>query len=87
LIGREIAYQIASEGGMNKTLMEAKKAIWPSFPLQCGAFALHDLGHAFKEVENMLSLQLPKFPERQYDPFGTIKDFTSMVKIKVFSKE
>lgn len=35
----------------------------------------------------MLSLQLPKFPGRQYDPFDTIKDFTTMVKIKVFSNE
>lgn len=33
----------------------------------------------------MLSLQLPKFLGRQYDPFGTTKDFTTMVKVKVFS--
>ena len=41
----------------------------------------------FKEVENMLSLQLPKFLGRQYDLFGTVKDFTTLVKIKVFSNE
>jgi len=82
---REIAYQTASEGGMSKTLKEEKNAIWPTFTLPCGAFVLHDIGHAFKEVENMLSLQLPKFPGRQYDSFGTVKDFTTMVKIKVFS--
>jgi len=84
---RGITYQTASEGGMSKTLKEEKKAIWPTFPLQCGAFALHDLGHVFKEVEIMLSLQLPKFPRRQYDPFDTVKDFTTMVKIKVFTNE
>ena len=52
----KIAYQRASEGGMSKTLKEEKKAIWPTLPLQCGAFTLHDLWHAFKEAENMLSL-------------------------------
>lgn len=35
----------------------------------------------------MLSLQLPKFPGRQYEPFGTAKDFTTMVKVKIFSHE
>jgi len=64
-----------------------KKAIWLTFPLKCGAFALHNLGHAFKEAEIMLSLQLPKFPGRKYDPFGTVKGFTTLVKIKVFSNE
>jgi len=48
---------------------------------------LHDLGHAFKEAEITLSMKLPKFPGRQYDPFSTVKDFTTMVKIKVFSNE
>ena len=52
-MAREIAYQTASEGGMRKGLMEAKKPIWPTFLLQCGAFALHDLGDSFKEVEIM----------------------------------
>lgn len=84
-MAREIAYQTSSEGGMSKTLKEAKKAIWPTFPLQCGAFSLHNLGHAFKEAEIMVSIQLPKFPRRQYDPFDIVKEFTTMVKIKVFS--
>lgn len=35
----------------------------------------------------MLSLQLPKFPRQQYDLFGTVKNFTTMVKIKVFTNE
>jgi len=52
---------------MRKTLKEGKKAIWPTFPLQCGEFALHILGHAFTEAYIMLSLQLPKFPRRKYD--------------------
>lgn len=48
LMAREIAYQTASEGGLSKGLKEAKKAIWPTFPLQCGALSLHAMGHAFK---------------------------------------
>ena len=35
----------------------------------------------------MLSLQLHKFPGCQYDTFGTVKNFTTLVKIKVFSNE
>ena len=48
---------------------------------------MHDLGHAFKEVDNILCLQLPKLPRRQYDPFGVVSNFTTMVKIKVFFNE
>ena len=64
LMAREIAYQTASEGGLSKGLKEEEKAMWPTFPLQCGAFSLHNLGHAFKEAEIMKSLKLPKFPGR-----------------------
>lgn len=64
-----------------------QEAIWPLFPVTCIAFALHDLGHAFKEVNNILALQLPKFPRRQYDPFGIVKYFNTMVKIRVFTHE
>lgn len=35
----------------------------------------------------MLCLQLFKFLGRQFDPFDVIKNFTTFVKIKVFSKE
>lgn len=87
LMAREIAYQICSEGGMSKILKDSKKGIWPQFPVTCGVFTLHDLGHAFREVDNALSLQFPKFPGRQYDPFGIVKDFTTMVKIRVFTHE
>jgi len=72
---------------MSKVLKDSKKTIWPQFPIVCGAFALYDLGLAFKEVDNMLCLQLPKFSGRQYDPFGVVSNFTIMVKIKVFSNE
>ena len=35
----------------------------------------------------MKSLKLASFPGRQYDPNGTIKDFTTMVKVKLFTHE
>ena len=72
---------------MRRELKDKKKAIWPQFLVTCGAFALFDLGHTFKEVDNMISLQLPKFRWRQYDPLDIIKNFTTMAKIKVFTKE
>ena len=87
LLAREISYQTYGEGGMTKYLKHKKKAIWPQFPVACGAFSLFDLGHAFREVDNMLSLRLFKLPGRQSDPFDVIKNFTTAVKIKVFIKE
>ena len=48
---------------------------------------MHDLGHAFKEVNNVLSLQLPNFLGRNYDPFGIVSDFNTMAKIIVFTHE
>lgn len=72
---------------MSKILKDSKKGVLPQFPMTCGVFTLHDLGHSFREVDNALSLQFPKFPGRQYDPFGIVKDFTTMVKIRVFTHE
>ena len=87
LLAREIAYQTCGKGGMSKDLKDKKKAIWPQFPVACGAFSLFHLGHAFKEVDNMLCLRFFKFPGRQFDPYDIIKNFTTAVKIKVLSKE
>lgn len=58
LMARVIAYQTIGEGGLRKGLKEQKKAIWPTFPLQCGAFSLHDYGNALKEGEIIKSLKL-----------------------------
>jgi len=84
LLAREIAYQTYSEGSLTKDLKDKKKAIWPQFPVACGAFSLFDVGHAFTEVENVTCLQLFKFPARPFDPNNVAKDFTTNVKIKVF---
>jgi len=86
-MAREITYQTCSKGGIRKILKDSKKGIWPQFPVTCGVFALHDLGHAFREVDNILSLQLPKFLGRRYDPLGIVKDFTTMFKIRIFTRE
>ena len=72
---------------MTKDLKDKKKAIWPQFPVACGAFSLFDVGHAFKEVNNITCLRLFKFPRRPFDPYDIAKNFTTAVKIKVFSKE
>ena len=56
LLAREIAYQTCGEGGTSKELKDKKKSIWPQFPVAYRAFSLFDVGHAFKEVNNMLCL-------------------------------
>ena len=40
LLAREIAYQTCGEGGLTKELKDKKKAIWPQFPIACGAFTI-----------------------------------------------
>jgi len=87
LLAREIAYKTYGEGGMSKELKDKKKAIWPHFPVACGAFSLFHVGHAFKEVNNMLCLRLFKFLGRPFDPSDIVNNFTTAIKIKVFYKE
>lgn len=60
ILAREIAYQIVGQGGLTKSLREQKKAIWLAFLLKCGAFTLHDYGHAVKEVEIITPLNWPQ---------------------------
>lgn len=72
---------------MSKDLKDKKKAIWLQLPVACGAFSLFDLGHAFKEVNNILCSRLFKFSGRPFYPSDIVKNFTTTVNIKVFSKE
>jgi len=67
LLAREIAYQITSEG-VAQTLKNKKKQVWPSFPLRCGVFALHDYKHAEKEAGKIIALGLATLPNRRFDP-------------------
>ena len=87
LLAPDISYQTCGEGGLTKDLKDKKKAIWPQFPVACGAFSLFDVGHAFIEVKNIMCLQLFKFSGRPFDPHDVANNFTTAVKIKVFSRE
>ena len=44
-LAKEIAYHLVN--GIMKQLKDAKKAIWPNFPVQCGTFALSNIGHNY----------------------------------------
>lgn len=87
LMAREIAYQTCGEGGLTKDLKDKKKAIWPQFPIACGAFSLFDVCHAFSKVKNITCLQIFKFLGRPFDPHDIAKNFSTAVKINVFSGE
>jgi len=67
LLAREIAYQITAES-TTQTLKKEKKRGWPSFPLRCGVYTLHDLKHAEKEATKIKSLTLATIPNRPFDP-------------------
>jgi len=59
---------------MSKELKDKKKAIWPQFLVAYMALSLFDVGHAFKEVKNMLFLRLFKFPGRPFNPSDIVKN-------------
>lgn len=86
-MAREIAYQTVGEGRLNRGLKEQKKAIWLTFPLQCGGIALHDFGHACKEANIIKSMKLATFLRRKYDPNDNVRNFTIMVKVMQFTHE
>ena len=86
LLAREISYQLVVNG-ISKQLKDAKKAIWPNFPLQCGTFALFDIGHAYKEVSNVNLLNLAIIRKWQYHPNDVINNFITKLKMKPFVKE
>ena len=67
LLAREIAYQLSAES-TTSTLRNKQKRGWPTFPLRCGVFTLHDLKHAEKEATKIQALHLPILPNRAYDP-------------------
>ena len=87
ILAREIAYQTCGQGGLTKDLKDKKKAVWPQFPVACGTFSLFDIGHAFKEVSNITCLQLFKFVKRLFDPNEVAKNFTTAIKVRIFSGE
>lgn len=86
LLARELAYQIIV-AGMLKTLRDSKKHMWPTFPLRCGPFTLHDYKRAKKEVEKIKLLHLATIPKRQYDPKKVAYNVTSQAKIARFEHE
>ena len=53
---------------VTQTLKKEKNKGWPSFPLRCGVYTLHDLKHAEKEATKIQSLTLATIPNRLYDP-------------------
>ena len=82
LLARELAYQITLEG-TSRNLKESKKHMWPSFPLRCGAFTLHDFKHVEKEVEKIKMLNLAIILKRQYDPKLVAYNITSSQNFQV----
>ena len=87
LVAREITYQTCGQGGMTKDLKDKKKGIWPQFPIKCGTFSLFDIGHAFREIENVTCLRLFKFSRRLFDQNDIVKNFTNAIKVREFVAE
>lgn len=72
---------------MSRTLEESKKQMWPSFPLHCGTYSLHDFKNTEKETEKIKIMKLAVIPKRQYDPRAVAYNFTTQVKLAKFEHE
>lgn len=79
----ELAYQI-TVARMSKTLTDFKKHMWPTFPLWCGTFTLHDYKHAEKEAKKIQISNLVTIPRRQYDPKKASYNVTSQANLTRF---
>lgn len=86
LLARELAYQVTVEG-MSKTLRDSKKHMWPTFPLWCGIFTLHNYKHAEKEANKIQMLNLATIPNRKFDPRKVAYNVTSQAKLTKFDHE
>ena len=85
LLTTKISYQLVVNG-ISKQLKDAKKVVWPNFPLQHGTFALFDIGHAYKEFSKINTLNLVVIPKWPYDPNDVIKNYIIELKMKHFVK-
>ena len=63
LLAREIACQMV-EKGLTKNLKDAKKQLWPAFPIRCSIYSLHEYKHAQAEAEKIRGLNLVVIPRR-----------------------
>jgi len=80
---QELAYQFTVEG-TSRTLRDSKKHMWPTFPLRCKIYTLHDYKHAEKKTDKIEMLNLATIPNRQYDPRQIIYNITSQDKLAKF---
>lgn len=86
LLAREIAYWTVEKGIM-KNLEDAKKQLWPTFPIQCNIYSLHDYKHAQFEAEKTKGLNLAVILKTQYDSKKVAFNFTTQVKVNQLAHE
>ena len=86
LLVREVAYQTVGNG-LTRFLKEAKKALWPSFPISCGVYGREKYKHAILEISQIECLKLFTIPNKEYDPLKVANNFTTQVKIRPFVNE
>jgi len=67
--------------------LRIQRNTWPTFPLRCGIFTLHDYKHAEKETDKIQMLNLATIPNRQYDPRQIAYNVTSQAKLVEFDHE
>ena len=86
LLAREITYQTIVNG-LSKVLKDAKKMMWPTYPISCGVYSLDNFKHAAGEIAKIQCLNFPFMPNRKYDPSDTSKNFTTQENITQFMHE
>jgi len=81
-----LAYQITT-AGTSKTLRTSKKQAWPTFPLRCGVYTLHDYKHVENEAKKINMLNLATIPNRKFNPRKVAYNVLEQAKLTRFDHE
>jgi hypothetical protein len=74
-------------GGINKELKAVQKKVWPSFPLQIGAFSLLDFGHSKVEVAALEEIKLVRIEFKKHDPQKVVGNHMANCNLKRYEHE
>jgi hypothetical protein len=86
LVCREVARQTVL-GGISKELKAVQKKVWPSFPLQIGAFSLLDFGHSKVEAAALEEIKLVNIEFKKHDPQKVVGNHMASCNLKKYEHE
>jgi hypothetical protein len=74
-------------GGISKELKAVQKKVWPSLPLQIGAFSLLDFGHSKVEATDLEEIKLVNIEFKKHDPQKVVGNHMASYNLKRYEHE